>query len=254
MTSLQSVTAGVLTILLAGSAAFADERIPPRIGAPSAAALARLPSKPGSHVEAIHAIGDREWLALPETAADPNCPSWGGKSYTRSWTQRACYAPELGGAFVIGDANHGAIDQKSGYYGDDFWFYDANANRWIALYPGTHIASFADKLQDGTFTVDAIGVVRDKQGVAQPIVPLGGHGGWTSVYDKANREFAWFGTTVNTMQFGPAAIQQPYQAALKDSKRRPGIWTYSIATGTTQFEPLAAAPTRYDASAIYVDS
>jgi len=36
--------------------------------------LAGLPSKSGPHIEQIKALGDNQWLRLPEAAGDP-CPS-----------------------------------------------------------------------------------------------------------------------------------------------------------------------------------
>jgi hypothetical protein len=234
--------------------------------------LAGLPSKPGAHIARIKALGDKQWLKLPATAADPKCPSWGGKSYGRTWTPRACYAPELGGAFITGECRHGWKDKKTGYYGDDVWFYDLYANRWINLYPGTHLASFGGKIKDGTVIPDANGALRDRTGSAVPVVSLGGHGGWTAVYDKANRAFGWFGTTVNTPMFnsrGP--VQAAYEAAMKASQpwfksmkdRKAGLWLYHVATGKFDFVPLGKVtdrnkpstfPTRYEASACYVDS
>ena len=65
---------------------------------------------------------------------------------------------------MTGEWAHSAMDGKSGHYGDDVWFYDLYANRWICLYEGTHIPSFAQRLKDGDLRVDDQGILRDRRG------------------------------------------------------------------------------------------
>ncbi|MHC4917487.1 MAG: hypothetical protein ACYTGB_18570 [Planctomycetota bacterium] len=95
--------------------------------------LAALPGKPGPHLAKIAAMGDNSWINLGQAAQDNRFPR---KTVAcgRAWASKMAFATELGGAFFCGTGSHGAVPQ--GYYMDDLWFYDANAHRWICLYPG----------------------------------------------------------------------------------------------------------------------
>src|SRR5262249_55031369 len=93
--------------------------------------LTGLPSKPGAHLAKIQALGDNEWLDLGAPVPDPK---W-GKARGRSWSAPMPYASDLGGAFLFGEGVHG-YTKPDGHYMDDLWFYDANAHRWICIYPG----------------------------------------------------------------------------------------------------------------------
>jgi hypothetical protein len=92
--------------------------------------LAELLSKAGTHVEKIKPLGDDEWLDLGVPAADPK---W-GKARGRSWCAPMPFAPDLRGAFLFGKGVHG-YTKPDGYYTDELWFYDANADRWVCCYP-----------------------------------------------------------------------------------------------------------------------
>jgi len=97
--------------------------------------LAKLPSKPeGRHIEKLKALGDDSWVDLGCPAADPR---WGreGVARGRAFSPRMTCAPDLGGAFFCGTGGHGFV-KTDGHYMDDLWFYDANAHRWICVYPG----------------------------------------------------------------------------------------------------------------------
>src|SRR3954462_15422549 len=99
--------------------------------AEKAGPLKDLPSKPGPHVEKIKKLGDNEWLALGQPAADPK----GGRARGRSWFAAMPLAPELRGAFLFGEGVHGYA-KPDGRYMDDLWLYDINAHRWVCCYPG----------------------------------------------------------------------------------------------------------------------
>ena len=103
--------------------------------------LAGLPSKPGPHVDKIRALGDNEWLNLGSPAPDPK---W-GRALGRSWTPKMPYAPDLRGAFLTGEGNHGWVNPKTNRQMDDYWFYDINAHRWICIYPGTEVSTLDTK-------------------------------------------------------------------------------------------------------------
>ncbi|MCX7804071.1 MAG: hypothetical protein N3A38_02665 [Planctomycetota bacterium] len=97
--------------------------------------LSGLPSKPeGPHIEKIRALGDNSWAILGQAAPDPK---WGreGTARGRAFSPKMACARDLGGAFFCGTGVHGA-KRSDGRYMDDLWFYDANAHRWICLYPG----------------------------------------------------------------------------------------------------------------------
>jgi hypothetical protein len=229
--------------LLAGESGKSGTRKKSEAKCKTAAPLAGLPSKPGPHIAKIKALGDNQWLKLPDTAADPKCPSWRGKSYGRSWSPKAAYAAELGGAFITGEGRHNGTDRKTGYYGDDVWFYDLYANRWIAIYPGTHIPSFEGKLKDGTYKIDDKGIIRDKTGMPIPAGTMSGHAGFLLDYDKANRKFFWGGSTCGWLTGG---LKAPYQRALKAQGKKgaaAGLWMYDVASG--KFERFAHAPVPY---------
>lgn len=114
--------------------------------------LTGLPSKPeGEHIAKIKALGDNSWLNLGQAAADPQ---W-GVARGRSWCPKMAYAPDLGGAFFCGTGVHGAT--PNGRYMDDLWFYDANAHRWICLYPGADPKTLKLKLDEHGFEVNEQG-------------------------------------------------------------------------------------------------
>jgi hypothetical protein len=126
--TVRSIATAALVVLIATSAWAATE--------PEDAArnpLAALPSKPGPHVEKLNALGDNSWINLGQAAPDNR---WPRKKIARgrAWCSKMPYAADLGGAFFCGTGQHGAM--PNGYYMDDLWFYDANAHKWICLYPG----------------------------------------------------------------------------------------------------------------------
>lgn len=98
---------------------------------PGEGPLAGLPSKPGPHIDKIKAMQDNSWLELGAPAPDPR---W-GRARGRSWMAKMPFAPELRGAFLYGEGQHG-YTKPDGHYMDDLWFYDINAHRWICCYPG----------------------------------------------------------------------------------------------------------------------
>ncbi|KKK97358.1 hypothetical protein LCGC14_2653560, partial [marine sediment metagenome] len=147
-----NVVAAVVA-LAAGALAAQPSRGPAKPTTSPANLLAALPSAPGEHMPKIKALGDNEWLILGTPAADPK---W-GVARGRSWGGRALtYAPHLGGAFFSGEGVHAYVDPK-GYYLSDLWFYDANAHRWICLYPGVHAKTVKLQLDEHGFEVNQRG-------------------------------------------------------------------------------------------------
>lgn len=176
--------------------------------------LAALPSQPGPHIEKIKALGDNEWLKLGTPTPDPK---W-GKARGRSWSSNMPFAPELRGGFVFGEGVHAYV-KPDGHYMNDLWFYDVNAHRWVCLYPGIEVKTFAQQIKDKEWTLNADGLLVDTQG--QPLPPLLIHAYGYLGYDPERRKFAYFGS-----QFGNyfttgekgvfAEAHRLYQAQRKD--------------------------------------
>ena len=76
--------------------------------------LTGLPSKPGPHIEKIKSLADDSWLELGSPTPDPR---W-GRARGRSWTSEMPLAPELRGAFLYGEGQHG-YTKPDGHYMDD---------------------------------------------------------------------------------------------------------------------------------------
>ena len=148
--------------------------------------LANLPSDPGEHLEKIRALGNDAWLNLGTPQADPK---W-GRARGRAWGGRALVlAPELRGAFFLGEGQH-AFVKPDGHIMDDLWFYDINAHRWIAVYPGTDTTTFSDRVKKGELKIDGNGQLVDKNGQPVPVHTLG-HAWNFLTYDPHSRKFAF---------------------------------------------------------------
>jgi len=201
----------VTALTLARPAALAPQAAPP--------ALAGLPSAPGAHIAQIQSLGDNQWLNLGAPAADP---AW-GKGRGRSWSNKMPYASELRGAFLGGTGVHAYI-KPDGRYSDDTYFYDLNAHRWIAIYPGTDTRTFVDKIGRGELDLRSDGQLVDSGGQPVPYGSIGGHSYQTHTYSSDLRMYltVWgssgFGGDQSTVQMtwhqdGARLMQQ----------RRPGI-------------------------------
>ena len=163
----------VAIAMICGAAVASDVTTRP---AASKGPLAGLPSKPDPHVEKIKALGDNSWLELGAPEPDPK---W-GPARGRSWSAPMPYAPDLGGAFLFGNGPHGAMFQGN-HYGDELYFYDANAHAWVCCYPGFDVTRYGEVRisADGFETID---------GGPVPIAPMVHT--WTMVgYDTHLRRF-----------------------------------------------------------------
>ncbi len=150
--------------------------------------LAGLPSPPGPHVEKIKALGDNQWLNLGSPVPDP---TWGA-GRGRSWSCKMPCATDLGGAFLNGQGVHGYI-KPDGYFMDDIFFYDANAHRWICIYPGTDTRNFVDNVRKGNLTVNDDGQLVDRAGQPVPFSAIAGHSYQVHTYDSHQRKYVFFG-------------------------------------------------------------
>jgi hypothetical protein len=225
----------VLALGVAGGSLAAAEPAKVEIKGP----LAGLPSKPGLHIEQIKALGDNQWLKLPPAVGDPqfNPPRQGT---VRTWSPKSCYDAALGGAIMTGEGAHGWI-YKTGHYSDDVVFYDLYANRWIFVYPGTHLPTLKQKMESGEYKVDEkqLGVLVDKDGRPLPIAPMSGHGGSYQSYDPAARKFVFFGTTFT--YFFPKEPIALFQEKRKEKGLAPNsdctFWIYDAAAD--RFQPVS---------------
>ncbi|MFN0253746.1 MAG: calcium-binding EGF-like domain-containing protein [Kofleriaceae bacterium] len=200
--------------------------------APPAGPLADLPSPAGPHIVDIMALGDGEWLRLPDPAPDPIY----GVGRGRSWGGRAfALAPELRGAFFTGEGVH-AFVKPDGFGMDDIYFYDVYANRWIAVHPGNEIAVFNQRVRDGALRIDARGQLVDH--VDQPI-PLHTliHAWSFATYDHARRRFSWLAGDGMGRYFMPGEEQIDEGLTALEAQRDAATvaemspWFYDVVTG-----------------------
>jgi hypothetical protein len=175
--------------------------------------LAGLPSKPGPHVDKIRALGDNEWLNLGSPAPDPK---W-GRALGRSWTPKMPYAPDLRGAFLTGEGNHGWVNPKTNRQMDDYWFYDINAHRWICIYPGTEVSTL-----DTKFIFNKDGFTAHQDGELIP-VSLHAHAYECLTYDTHLKRFVCMSQAQGL--YGPA-----HKLARK-SKAEGSPWYFDTVTG-----------------------
>ncbi len=176
--------------------------------------LRGLPSPPGAHIARIQALDDNAWLELGPPEADPK---W-GRARGRSWTSEMPFAPELRGAFLYGEGQHG-YTKPDGHYMDDLWFYDINAHRWICCYPGANVKSLQLTLNGDGFETDDAGKLIP---VAQQV-----HGYEMSTYDTDWRQFLMM---PNLHTYWERDLPQR-KTWLKPPPRNAGPWSFDTATG-----------------------
>lgn len=138
--------------------------------------FAGLPGAPGSHIAKIQALDDNAWMNLGQPAPDPK---W-GRARGRSWTSEMPFAPELRGAFLYGEGQHGYA-KPDGHYMDDLWFYDINTHRWICCYPGADIKTLDLKINADGFEAGPDGL---SVAVAMQV-----HGYENNTYDTDRKRF-----------------------------------------------------------------
>ncbi len=203
--------------------------------------LATLPSKPGPHVEKIKALGDNEWLNLGAPAADPK---W-GKARGRSWSSNMPFAPDVRGAFVFAEGVHAYV-KPDGRYMNDLWFYDANAHRWVCLYPGIEVKTVAQRIKDKELALNADGLLVEKDG--QPLPPLLIHAYGYLGYDPDRRRFAFFGSQFgNYFTTGKGGVFEEANKLFEEArkgKKFPSTspFFYDAASGKIEYFPVANAP------------
>lgn len=206
---------------------------------PPAGPLEGLPSTPGSHVAAIEALGDGEWKSLGVPAADPVF----GVGLGRSWGGRALVsASALRGAFFMGEGKH-AFVKADGYGMDDVFFYDINQNRWIAVYPGMHVASFNQRVESGELSIDENGQVVDSE--AQPIPVHTLIHAWDFLtFDPATQKFVFLAGNGLGRYYLPGEEQMDagldILEAAQATKTIPPMspWSYDIASAKFGHSPI----------------
>jgi hypothetical protein len=208
----------------------------PDAGPPGPGPLMDLPSAEGPHVAMIRELGDDEWLALPAPAGDPTygtAPgrSWGGKAFA--------WAPDLGGAFLYGEGPHAHI-YRDGLANDELWVYDAMANRWITVHPGTDTTTFSARVASGDLRLNDDLQLVDETDEPQPVHVLI-HAWSFLAYDTDRRAFTFFaGRGLGTYYLpgwnegsGPMAegIAMLEDAAAGRSEPLMSPWSYEVTTG-----------------------
>jgi hypothetical protein len=202
--------------------------------------LTDLPSPPGPHIEKIKALGENEWINLGAPAPDPK---W-GKACGRSWCSNIPFAPELNGAFLLGEGRHAYV-KPDGYFMDDLWFYDVNAHRWICLYPGNNTKTIVQRLKDKELTIDERGLLVDKD--QQPLPADLIHGWGYLAYDPDQHKFAYimgqqFGCYFANGKGGVFEEANSLYWELRKGKEKP-LTPFSYNTITGKFEcNIATAP------------
>ena len=170
---------------------------------PGKGPLEAMPSKPGPHIDRIKAMEDNFWLELGAPAPDPR---W-GRARGRSWMAKMPFAPELRGAFLCGEGQHG-YTKPDGYYMDDLWFYDINAHRWICCYPGAPAKTLRLQLNGDSFEAAADGELIP---VAQQV-----HGYEMNTYDTDAKRML---SMPNTHSYWQRAIPQRKRMAQAAARR-----------------------------------
>jgi len=211
---------------ISGAAALVADPSGARSGEPAGAAetshsvsrvpgpLTGLPSKPGPHIEKIKSLADNSWLELGSPAPDPR---W-GRARGRSWTSEMPLAPELRGAFLYGEGQHG-YTKPDGHYMDDLWFYDIHAHRWICCYPGAPTKSLRLQLNADGFEVTTAGELLP---VAQQV-----HGYEMNTYDTDAKRLL---IAPNTHSYWERAMPQR-KDWLKPPPAAASPWFYETTTG-----------------------
>jgi len=120
------------------------------------------------------------------------------------------FAPDLRGAFLFGEGNHGWYNEKTRRYQDDLWFYDANANRWVCVYPGAHV----DQLD---LKVNAEGFEATKEGEPIPVATMV-HAYEMLTYDTDLRRFMSMNASCNYWMGALAGRRKAWLGALDPDK------------------------------------
>jgi len=198
--------------------------------------LTGLPSKPGTHIEKIKALGDNQWLNLGVPAADPK---W-GKARGSSWGAKALIlAPDLRGAFLFGEGVHAYV-KPDGHVMDDLWFYDINTHAWSCLYPGTNTKTFTQRVKDKELRIEDNGQLIDNDKQPIPLHTLVHAWGYLA-YDSDRKKFAFLswngmGNQIPRYFLGGEKLMDEglklLEAELKEKKKAVfSPWFYDVASG-----------------------
>ena len=129
---------------------------------------------------------------------------------------------------------------------NDLWFYDVNAHRWVCLYPGIEVKTIAGRIKDRELTLNADGLLVEKDG--QPLPPLLIHAYGYLGYDPDRRKFAFFGSQFgNYFTTGKGAVFEEanrlFQEQRKGKKYPPlSPFFYDVASGKIECFAVDNAP------------
>jgi hypothetical protein len=181
--------------------------------------FATLPQPDQAHLAKLKALGDDSWISLGSPVADAK---WGCAT-GRSWSPKMPYAPDLHGAFLYGEANHGAFNPQTRKRGDDLWFYHAPSNKWICVWPGTDIDKPGIK-------INKEGIECTLDGVPCPVCPMV-HGFCAVDYDTDTKQFVCMPQEEKCFpaELGPAI--EAYRKSAEGSAANPSPWYYDTVHG-----------------------
>lgn len=160
------------------------------------------PSAPGTHLNAVAAMGPDTWLDLGVPQPDPVY----GLATGREYTPRMAWSSSLQGAFLTGESGHGYVHTQTGRYIDDVWFLDFAALKWVCVKPGSEVATLSLSLNADQFEVDALGEL-------VPVAQLG-HGYEFVAFDELSQNFLmqpmpntyWVGSMPQRLNWLPSAL------------------------------------------------
>jgi hypothetical protein len=129
---------------------------------------------------------------------------------------------------------------------NDLWFYDANAHRWLCLYPGIKVKTIAQRIKDKELTVDENGVLIDDTG--EPLPPLLIHAYGYLGYDPDFRRFVTFGGQfANYFTTGDGGVFAEANKLFQEQRKGKLLpelspFSYDAASGRWECFPVKDAP------------
>jgi hypothetical protein len=175
--------------------------------------LADRPSKPGAHLAKVAALGENAWLNLGKPKPDPKYGAAKGRAYSR----KMAFAPDLRGAFIYGEGQHGQATVRAGqlHYNDDLYFYDVNAHAWVCCHPGT----LAEGEGNGLRLDEASGSEVDRNGNILPVA-ISTHAYWSPSYDVDRKVFMIMPSPASDFWRGRLDKFRPYIKNIKQNPNR----------------------------------
>jgi hypothetical protein len=206
----------IVTILCAQPVVAAEKKDKEQ---PRQGPFAHLPPVNAGHLAKLEALGDDSWIELGSPAPDEK---W-GLAGARSWAPKMAYAPDLGGAFLFGQAGHGSHNDATGRFGDDLWFYHSASHRWICAYPGTDV-------RKPSISVNKDGIEQTAEGDLIPVATMT-HGYSCIDYDPDTKSFIHMPQAEKMYQGVLEPVIKDYRSKASANPKNAGPWYYDTTTG-----------------------